>query len=1173
MTTPSAIRSQLVDVLRRDLVGPAPQPTDADLARERLKEPPSRWYLTGFIAPAEDPVGAADDPTMQEDRETLLETEDTDASVLGDGAADDEAADDTPAAKRRFLPSSVGLTVLVDRTVSRLQVRATWGDYVTEPPLPTIWRAPEATDISTAETEDSENQDPFAPDWIRQPGEAKVTIDVAPGAPARTVLPGSAAPMGAGGALVLESVARPTTIRMPEGHTREVLVVTLFLVNRRRRPRSRHRDVSYAFQARLDVFCDAGFAPRLDLSDYRSTDHDLRVADLHYRNEEDFATGRNTATDWTRDPTDGVVRHVWTTPLPLAEVDRIAPNEAITDVAFDAEALAALADGTGEALGDALAPLPDQYGTWIGSQVTEAASLLAPRRRETGETLVTAMRRARDRIAEGIRLLREQPRARQAFAIANRAVSRAHRQRIGSDIGQAPETVAALRWRPFQLAFVLLNLPGLVKGDHPDRETVDLLFFPTGGGKTEAYLGLAAFAIAHRRLSASGVLGAGVTVIMRYTLRLLTLDQLSRAAGVVCALELARTDPALVDAQGRPVLGDWPIEIGLWVGSAATPNVLGGRGNTGNHTAVTQVRRFKRTGEKPPAPLKTCPWCGTAFSRQSFDLVPNAQTPHNLEIRCANTACDFTGDRPLPIVTVDDAIYRRLPAFLIATVDKFAALPWIGETGHFFGHVDRFEADLGFFGAADDPRAGRPLFNGSTLEPPALIIQDELHLISGPLGTVAALYETAIDRLASRVHDGGRVRPKIVASTATVRQASEQIRLLFDRTDTAVFPPPGIDRTDSFFARTVRDEQNPPRWYVGLAAQGRGPKLVFLRTLNTLTAAGMKAFEEHGAAADPYMTALCYFNSLRELGGARRIVEDEVRNYARGYGRQRRRLAPPDAPFADRHIGEPLELTSRVSTDDVAQAKTALSRPFSLSGARVDVALATNMISVGLDISRLGVMVVQGQPKTAAEYIQSTSRVGRDAFRPGLVLTILNLHKPRDRTHYEGFGAFHRSFYRSVEATTVTPWAPRALDRALAAIVVAIGRHIDSAMTAETAVGALSDNPDVRTRVIDAIVSRVPDEDCVVGGKGALRTRVADLLDAWTRTADDLTAQGTRFSYSHRGGRRHLLYAPLDPLIKDESPDHQNFVAGWSMRDVEGSVYLKVMNPWGQPLANADDLD
>jgi hypothetical protein len=702
----------------------------------------------------------------------------------------------------------------------------------------------------------------------------------------------------------------------------------------------------------------------------------------------------------------------------------------------------------------------------------------------------------------------------------------------------------------------------------------DLLFFPTGGGKTEAYLGLAAFVIAHRRLTGPGVLGAGVAVIMRYTLRLLTLDQLARAAGVVCALELMRDDPGNVDAKGRKILGDWPIEIGLWVGSDASPNRLGRTGDGDRHTAVGRVQRYRNGQDRrAPAPLKACPWCGTAFKPTSFACVPNNNAPVNMEIRCVNTACDFTRGRALPVLTVDEPIYRRLPAFLIATVDKFASLPWQGEPGAFFGNVERFEPGLGFFGAAE-PGQGRPLDNGWMLDPPALIIQDELHLISGPLGTIAGLYEAAIDQLSSRQIGDRRVRPKIIASTATVRRAQAQIKALFDRAETRIFPPPGMDRTDSFFAQTIPSSKQPARLYVGISAQGRGPKLVFLRALTTLVAAAQAEYGRVSTTpnpADPYMTAVCYFNALRELGGARRIVEDEVRDRAGRYGTQRRRVVPKDAPFADRRLREPMELTSRVSTDDVAKAKQRLDAPFGASSETVDVALATNMISVGLDITRLGLMLVQGQPKTAAEYIQATSRVGRDHNRPGLVVAVLNLHKPRDRMHFEQFGQFHRTFYRAVEATSVTPWAARALDRALAAVVVAAARHIDPSLTPESAVSRLKDHPATRARVREAILHRAPPH-LITGGSAALAAQIDHVLDAWIATATAQAAGGSQFKYSAAASPARLLHQPLEPGLPNLSAEHRLFVAGRSMRDVETSVHLLVKDPYGRPIQNADDL-
>jgi hypothetical protein len=1177
MTTSDEIRARLLRTLRRDLVGPGPE--DQDLARERLGENPSRWYLTGFIAPADDEP-EPDDPLVQEELDTEVIAP---VAAGAGGAAGDDEQPETPATWRRFLPSAIGLTVLLPLEVTEIEADVSWGDYVTEPPLPASMLLPDDAANAADGGGEKKNSERRKVDWVRLAQHRTVRLPVAEGR-ARVIVPESAAAqlLGAGtvrarGGLELTVHARRFDFETPEGGTEHVQAVTVFLVNRRTLAARRYADIAYAFQARLELACSAGFRPRYDLSGYGSADEDQRVADLHYRDVEEYGVGRNSAAVWSPDR-DGKVRRVHTEPLPQAEVERVAPNEEIAAVEFGMEALATLAGEGGEALAAKLEPLAALYGDWIAGEERKSAGLSAVRRRETAHALIAGMRAARERIAAGLAVLRGDDRARLAFRMMNAALAQAARHRNPGRSGD-PREQPAPRWRPFQLAFILLNISGLVDKTHTDREIVDLLFFPTGGGKTEAYLGLAAFAIAHRRLANSGVLGAGVTVMMRYTLRLLTLDQLSRAAGVVCALELMRRDPAFVNAKGSKLLGDWPIEIGLWVGSDASPNRLGGRGDTGDDTAVTRVRRFRQRGGKAPAPLKACPWCGTEFSRESFRCVPNDVAPRNLEIRCANPACDFTGDRALPILTVDEPIYRRLPAFLIATVDKFAGLPWIAESGAFFGNVDRFDADTGFYGAGS-PDGGRPLFNAWTLDPPDLVIQDELHLISGPLGTVAGLYETAIDRLATREKGGRSVRPKVVASTATVRRAAGQIRALFDRDQTAVFPPPGVDRTDSFFAKTVPSVESPARWYVGLAAQGRGPKLVFLRALTTLVAAAAAEYEGVTAhtkeaeynPADPYMTAVCYFNALRELGGARRIVEDEVRDRAARYGEERHRVDPPDAPFHDRRLGEPLELTSRVSTDQVAEAKRRLETVFARDvGDVVDVALATNMISVGLDITRLGLMLVQGQPKTAAEYIQATSRVGRDPARPGLVVTILNLHKPRDRTHYEQFCHFHRTFYRAVEATSVTPWAARALDRALAAVVVAIARHLDPDLTPELAVDALRGRPETRRLVREAILSRAP-EGAIAGGRAALGEAIDALMSDWIAVAEDETANGRPFAYTRKGAPSHLLYAPLDPALPNLTPAHQRFVAGRSMRDVEPNTLLKIRDPSGAPIANADDV-
>ena len=601
-----------------------------------------------------------------------------------------------------------------------------------------------------------------------------------------------------------------------------------------------------------------------------------------------------------------------------------------------------------------------------------------------------------------------------------------------------PASVEPPQWRPFQLAFLLMNLQAFVTPGHTDREIVDLLFFPTGGGKTEAYFGLSAFVILLRRLRDPGSSSAGVAVLMRYTLRLLTLDQLSRASTLICALELIRQEDAR--EVGRLAVRDWLVGR---QGGHAEPD--GQEGREGRHERPRQDDSLPEQQSKgrTPIPVETCPWCGTKLKPTSFLLWPDADDPQELKVLCANPACRFRGKNPLPIVAVDEPVYRRVPCFVIATVDKFASLPWVGASGALLGGADRYDA-AGFYGPWQ-PDTGHKL--PKPLPPPDLIIQDELHLISGPLGTMAGLYETAIDALCTREVEGRALRPKIVASTATVRRAdgSDSCPVwAIGRRDL----PAAWTRSPRFLlcSRPFDLSERRGRLYLGVAAQGRSLKVVLLRTYLALVGAAQKAWEEAGGAknasnpADPFMTLVGYFNSLRELGGSRRIVEDEVASRASAYG-SRRRVGETAGSFASRMIARDVaELTSREPTDRVSDTKRRLALGFS-EKEHVDVALATNMISVGLDITRLGLMVVLGQPKATAEYIQATSRVGRDAEKPGLVVTLLNVHRPRDRSHFERFEAYHASFYRAVEATSVTPFAPRALDRALPAIVVSLGRH------------------------------------------------------------------------------------------------------------------------------------
>jgi Helicase conserved C-terminal domain len=1131
------VRKQLIEALRLDLVGP-----DCGLGNstEVLPQAPSRWYLTGFLVPT--------------DADPVQTTDETSAEGLGEGSEggvhDDEIMPEPAAARRAPLPSSIGLSLLIPADTTEMTVTARWGDYKRNKP------------------EDSHGS---GAEWQRTAREERITlsIPVRSKPPIEQPLASSAGPKG--GNLTIAISVRPVTEIGPDhGLPSGTRAVSLFLVNRRKPAPDETRDEAFAFQAQLEVTTGACFIPRPDLRSLESDDLDECVADLQYREDRECAVGHNVATE--ADLKGGRCNAVRTCWMPRGEVERIAPAP-IPGVELNMDVLSQLADGQ-EARAK-LGALVEQYRKWIEEQRGKAPQS-PQKRKNTADFLLSRAEIAAGRIDAGIGLLGD-PRCLEAFRIANRVMAAAARRRQSIMLKTGPTTIQP-KWRPFQLAFLLMNLHGMADPAHEDREVVDLLFFPTGGGKTEAYLGLAAFALVLRRLRHPGIGSAGITVLMRYTLRLLTLDQLARASTLICALELERQKDVVK-------LGEWPLEIGLWVGQAATPNRMGHKGDHDQETARAKTIAYKNNERKAsPIPLEECPWCGTKFNSNSFELVPNRDHPTDLRINCVNRHCDFSRGQRLPIVAVDEPTYRRLPCFLIATVDKFAAMPWTGEVGGFFGRVERFDA-RGFYGPCE-PGRGNPLVEGRLL-PPDLIIQDELHLISGPLGTMTGLYETALDSLCTSTNGDKPIRPKIVASTATVRRAEQQIRTLFNHRLVDVFPPPGPDRRDSFFAVSHSPAVSHPRLYVGVAAQGRSPKVVMLRCYLALLAAAQKAYLAHGKnggtanPADPYMTLVGYFNSLRELGGARRVIEDEVGSRLLGYV-SRRRVGDRDSLFQNRKIAyEVVELTSRVGTDKVAEAKRRLSLAFS-EKEHVDVAIATNMISVGLDIIRLGLMVVFGQPKTSAEYIQATSRVGRDHERPGLVVTLLNVHKPRDRSHYERFVYYHQTFYRSVEVTSATPFSPRALDRGLAGTLVALARQGDRPLTPPLgAQEILSEAPRLQY-VIDSLSERAyacGPNDATEEEKEQIRDRVRqrakDLLDVWSRIAMDYSEVSTALQYNpyEVGGAKALLHHFLDPELKNLPPRFQKFRANRSLRDVEPSVNLwlktldniEVENPEEEP--------
>ena len=1110
---PTAIRDHLVRALRADLVGPYDL-DDAEGATEVLRLPPSRWYLTGFLATEDTCVN--DDPDADDEGGA--------GDDVDDGASSAAAAE-TGNKRPKFFPASMGLSLLLPPgDGDTLAVTLRFAEY----------RRVEDTDHAVKREGGRKRK---RAQWKRVPYvvDTRVPIDAA------ALSAGVSVPLHAG--LKLRGQLQTTT--GVHGLADGTRALTLFLVNGRPVADPQFKDEAWIFQVELEVRAPEGgpFISRPNPRSAGSTDWDDRVADLQFRDVHSYGVGHGVSI--LEDPAGGWIRTSW---LPEGHVARVRTRSDAT-VTSSMESLASLTEGG--ALRDALLPLVGAYTGWIDEQ--RLVDVGAGMRAQTRDELMHDAEQARNRIREGIDRLATDTEARRAFCLMNGAMAVAARQRSPEryEDGSVPA------WRLFQLAFVLLNVCGVDDDEHADRDTVELIFFPTGGGKTEAYLGVIGFTLLLRRLHGASRPdgGLGVAVILRYTLRLLTLDQLGRAATLICALERLRR-------KNKAELGDVRFSIGLWVGRSATANTM--------KQAARALTDYKNRRAASPFPLTECPWCGTEFKPACFTLQPSRTKPESVDVGCSDRRCDFNQRAGgLPVLFVDEQIYRELPSFLLATVDKFAMLPWRGETGGLFGRVHSRDGRQ-FFGPMDGPlpKKKHTSIDGG-LVPPELIVQDEVHLISGPLGTMVGLYETAVDRLCqwSSVSGAGR-RPKVLASTATVRRASEQMRALFGRGSTRVFPPPGIDDGESFFAE--RDPDSPDRRYLGVAGAGRSFKAVQLRTFVTLLGAAQHEAKRVGSGADAWMSLVGYYNSLRELGGMRRLAEDEIRARVATAGSRLPldREGEPHRWLANRKLdNEPVELTSRETTARIATAKARLGIAHGEKGA-VDVALATNMISVGLDIDRLGLMVVAGQPKTTAEYIQASSRVGRNARKgPGLVATCLNLYRPRDRSHYEHFAAYHASFYRYVEVNSLTPFSAPALDRGLAGMLVALVRLSEEILTPPRGAEAM---PALRAKV-EALakniatrasaVSKLPDATAEDELVSKVTARAMALLDSWQKivqTAQQEEAGKRCYSNFDRGknGKALLKTALDDDALKVANVDELRFIAPTSMRDVEPSVHV-----------------
>ena len=1081
------IRDDIVQFLRRELIGPDPRPETAAFngGEEILRpqDPPRLRFSAGVLFPKKAMNGAERPRTDEAEAETAGVAEgdapeETESKLPPVEGEDPEVGDDQEVNRtNEFLPSAMGLTALV-RGGAGLRVLVQAATYEK--------RAEENLGLQDKKT------NAWKPHHWRKP------LSLPPlELQANEIAAGMFKTLTIMGEGPAQKLQVHVFSRRSDHHSAQddARMVTITLLNQNEAGSS-VRDDQCFFQCELKVESLDGipcFEPYPEReAAVTGTDPEGETEERHlsllYRHRKTFAVGHGCAAAW--DETGERASFVRAETLPAYEIKPILPREQDelpgVDLSFQS-----LAQG-GERAVASCRQLAAAYAAWITDQDAVANELgFDPNHHQAASEHMEECRRCLERIEAGIELLANagQPHVSRAFSWMNEAmlaqqeryeIAAKHRREWKMDgrylvlekslaeVLEKQKAEAAERpprgWRPFQLAFILMNLRSMVDRHHEERKLVDLIWFPTGGGKTEAYLGLTAFTIFHRRLEQPT--NGGTTVLMRYTLRLLTAQQFERAASLICACELIRV-------ANVTQLGKERISIGLWVGNSVTP------GSQQEAKIKLQNLLRDRQSENPFLLLK-CPWCGAEMGPVKADrrtvTKGYRQESGKVSFCCEDEDCEFSHGEGLPLHVIDEAIYEERPTLVVGTVDKFAMLPWKPHAGSLFG-----------------------LNSGGCISPPDLVIQDELHLISGALGSMVGHYEATIDALCT-AQDGpfARCSAKIVASTATICRASGQVKALYAR-EAFLFPPQGLQAGESFFARERTDK--PGRLYVGVFGSALSSHVTAqIRVMSALLQAA-KSVPATPADMDWYWTLMCYFNSIRELGHAATLLRADIRDYLNAMWDRlqvHKSKEDKDAPDPRRFINRDLELTSRIQNSEITSALQALFNSMKDGAAKtkaVDVCLATNMIQVGLDVSRLGLMTVVGQPKTTSEYIQATSRVGREAKGPGLVVMVFNCGKPRDRSHYEHFRSYHQSIYRWVEPTSVTPFALPVRDRALHAQLVTLARFWGDGNLLEKPYPAPDD--DLVARIREVLLSRA---EAVDREESAfLDERLMELVEHWRK--------------------------------------------------------------------------
>lgn len=1089
------LRQMIVEALKRDLIGPDHNEQDI------LNEPPTQSYLTGILHPL-------DKEEIEEDGEELSdpiineeEANDNDNSIV------DEVVEKNIQGRSKKLKkqSTMGIRFYTEQDDANFNVLIRWGKY-------------------EKKEEIREGRKKLL--YVRNTDKQEISFSY------------SMLDNGKKEFLVTQNLNLVIICRKVK-NTKNLLF-SVFLKNT-----SVNKGDAF-FQVELEVFNREGKAIFIAENIARSNLSEQPFEEFIYRNKPTFAKGFGCAASWEAKNEKQAYR-LRTEFIPTHEVNKMKTalpySKKFGDIPANFLSIKFFSDEINQQeIIARLNNLADRYEEWINN----LSSHQVAEREQTKQNIDACMFALR-RIRKGVQLLNDE-KVFEAFVFMNKVMHvQSAMKAFSKNKTSLEEEIKKehFAWRPFQIAFILLNLEGVVNPRSKERKIVDLLWFPTGGGKTEAYLGLAAFLLGYRRLSADSEQrfqkDGGVTIFIRYTLRLLTTQQRDRLLRMICACEYIRQ----TDTEKR--FGRSEYSVGFWVGGQVTVNDLKDL-KTSNYKDGKGV---KLEYERLKKQIINCPCCGASKDKLVYEISPSEDVDiekNGFRIYCGNPQCYFSKTN-IPVYLIDEEIYRKLPTVVISTVDKFARLPWDERTASLFGKVDRYCERCGYIARGEEhpslhrnPRAS--VYEVKPFYPPELIIQDELHLITGPLGSIYGGYETAIEELCSYpLENGEKIKPKYVVATATIQNAEEQIKRLYARKEMKQFPPSGLEVEDSFFAKEIPVEEEPFRLYSGICVSGHSMKTVLVRVYAVLLqfTENLKDNPEYSKYLDPYRTLIGYFNSIRELGGTVRLLDDDVK--------KRLQIITNKYKFpAQRYINKYRELTSRIPSYRIPEVLGELEKE--MGEGELDVVLATNMIAVGMDVDRLGLMVVTGQPKQTSEYIQASSRVGRKF--PGLVITVYNPYRPRDMSHYQNFKGYHGRLYYHVEGTTATPYASRARDRLLHAVAVALLR-LDNPELAGN-----KNAKNIRYANLSNIRETIRERVSIVEKKNATDTisELNQFLDSWIKDSELHTDLEYYFStmskYASINKNRLLRRYAEKELRRVEKPTLD------SMREIEITSSLKL---------------